>query len=107
MTTVAGGRSAEAPEQVPATGWLVVMEQELRDLWLTARAPILIIAASLMLSVLTYLAATNQELNLLDQKDTVSLIMQVTLALGVAISLLVTADAISGERERGTLERCS
>lgn len=96
------GEAIEAP--TPASGWTVVMAQELRDLWLAWRGPVLVLASSLLLSLLTYLAATNQELNLLDQRDTVNLVMQISLAVGVAISLLVTADGISGERERGTLE---
>jgi len=89
----------------PSTpGWLVVAGQEVRDLWLAGRGPVLVLAFSLLLSALTYLAATNKELNLLDQKDTVNLVMQVTLAVGVALALLLSADTVSGERERGTLE---
>ena len=85
-------------------GWLVVAGQEVRDLWLGGRGPILLLAFSLLLSVITYLTAANKELNLLDQKDTVNLVMQVTLAVGVALALLLSADTLSGERERGTLE---
>jgi ABC-2 type transport system permease protein len=88
----------------PATGWAVVAGQELRDLWLAGRGLIFVFTFSLLLSVLTYLTAANKELNLLDQKDTVKVIMQITLAIGIALSLLLSADAISGERERATLE---
>jgi ABC-2 type transport system permease protein len=82
----------------------VVADQELRDLWLSARGPIIVLVFSLLLSLLTYLAATNEELNIIDQKDTVNLVVQITLGIGVAASLLFSADAISGERERETLE---
>ena len=82
----------------------MVAEQELRDLWLSGRGIVLVLIFSLLLSVLTYLASTNKELNFLDQKDTVNLIMQMTLGIGIALSLLFSADALSGERERGTLE---
>jgi ABC-2 type transport system permease protein len=88
----------------PATGWATVAGQELRDLWLAGRGLIFVFTFSLLLSVLTYLTAANQELNLLDQKDTANVIMQITLAIGIALSLLLSADAISGERERATLE---
>jgi ABC-2 type transport system permease protein len=88
----------------PAPGWWVVAGQEFRDLWLSWRGPMLALAFSVLLSLLTFLAATNKDLNFIDQKDTVNLVMQVTLGIGVAISLLVSADALSGERERGTLE---
>lgn len=87
-----------------AAGWSVVMGQELRDLWLASRGPALVLAFALLLSALTYLAATNKELNLLDQRDTVNLVLQITLGLGVILGLLFSADSISGERERETFE---
>ena len=102
MVTGVTGPGAEL--NPPANGWLVVAEQELRDLWLGARGPVLILAFSLLLSLLTYLAATNRELNLLDQKDTLKLVMQVAIGVGVAMTLLLSADAVSGERERRTLD---
>jgi ABC-2 type transport system permease protein len=83
---------------------MVVAGQELRDIWLSARGPVIVIMFSLLLSLLTYLAATNEELNIIDQKDTVNLVVQITLGVGVAASLLFSADAVSGERERETLE---
>jgi ABC-2 type transport system permease protein len=88
----------------PAHGWLVVAGQELRDIWLSWRGPIIVFAFSLLLSLLTYLAAANKELNILDQRDTVNQVVQITLGIGVAVSLLFGADTISGERERETLE---
>ncbi len=78
--------------------------QELRDIWLSARGPAIIVAYSLLLSLLTYLAASNEELNVIDQRDTVNLVTQIAMALAVVVSLLFSADSISGERERETLE---
>jgi ABC-2 type transport system permease protein len=88
----------------PAHGWLVVAVQELRDIWLSWRGPIIVFAFSLLLSLLTYLAAANKELNIIDQRDTVNMVVQITLGIGVAVSLLFGADTVSGERERETLE---
>jgi ABC-2 type transport system permease protein len=59
---------------------------------------------SVLLSVVSYLAATNQVLNFLEQREAVNLVLQVTMAVGALVTLIVSADAISGERERGTLE---
>jgi ABC-2 type transport system permease protein len=100
-------RSEPAPQSLPPAtsgGWTVVAAQELRDVWLSARGPIIVLVFSLLLSLLTYLAATNKELNIVDQKDTVNLVVQITLGIGIAVSLLFSADAVSGERERETLE---
>jgi ABC-2 type transport system permease protein len=92
------------PPAGPSLGWWVVARQELRDLWFTFRGPGIVLAFSVLLSLLTYLAAANKELNIIDQRDTVNLVIQVTVVLSVAASLLFTADSVSGERERETLE---
>src|SRR5437867_12420186 len=91
---VAGGR---AP-------WLIAAERELRDLWLAGRGLPLMFVYTLLLSVTSYLVATNQALNFLEQREAVSLTLQVAVAVGALLVLLGAADAVSGERERGTLE---
>jgi ABC-2 type transport system permease protein len=92
-------------EQATKVGdWRMVAEQEIRDLWISGRGPVLLFAYSVLLSVLTYLTGTNQVLNFLEQREAVSLTMQIAVAVGVLVTLVVSADAISGERERGTLE---
>ncbi|GLZ34936.1 hypothetical protein Lesp02_71230 [Lentzea sp. NBRC 105346] len=82
----------------------IVARQESRDLWFGGRGPVLLFAYSVLLSVVTYLAATNQILNFLEQRESVNLVVQIAVAVGVLLTLVVAADAISGERERGTLE---
>ena len=84
--------------------WAIVAGQELRDLWLGGRGLLLSLAFSGLLSVLSYLVATNQALNFLEQRESVNLTLQVAIAVGAMLALLAGADAISGERERGSLE---
>ena len=94
-----------APAQTGgARGWLVVLEQELRDLWLGGRGLLLGLAFSGLLSVIAYVVATNTALNFLEQREAVNLTLQVAIAVGALLTLLAAADAVSGERERGTLE---
>ena len=83
---------------------VVVAGQELRDLWLGGRGLVLSFAFSLLLSVISYLVATNRALNFLEQRESVNLTLQVAIAVGALLALLTAADAVSGERERGTLE---
>jgi ABC-2 type transport system permease protein len=85
-------------------GWRIVAGQEVRDLWVGGRGLPLVFAVSVLLSVITYLTATNQVLNFLEQREAVNLTVQVAVAVGVLLTLIVSADGISGERERGTLE---
>jgi len=99
MTDVGiGTRSAAAP------AWSVVAGRELRDMWLSGRALTLMLAQSCLLSTTTYLVATNQELNFLEQREAVGLTLQVAVAVGGLLVVLGAADAVSGERERGSLE---
>jgi ABC-2 type transport system permease protein len=81
-----------------------VAGQECRDLWLGGRGPVLLIGYSVLLSVVTYLTGSNTALNFLEQREAVNLVLQTALAVGGLLTLAVSADAISGERERGTLE---
>ena len=85
-------------------GWLVVAQQECRDLWTSGRGLILLFLFSVLLSAVTYLTSTNQALNFLEQRESVNLVLQFAVAVGVLATLVVGADGISGERERGTLE---
>jgi ABC-2 type transport system permease protein len=82
----------------------VVARQELRDLWLGGRGLPLAFAFSILVSAITYLGATNEAVNFLEQREAVNLTLQVAVAVGALLGLLAAADAISGERERGTLE---
>jgi ABC-2 type transport system permease protein len=93
-----------APDRVASPAWRVVAGRELRDLWLAGRGLALMLAFTLLVSATSYLVATNQALNFLEQREAVSLTLQVAVALGGLLVLLGAADAVSGERERGTLE---
>jgi ABC-2 type transport system permease protein len=85
-------------------GWLIVAGQELRDLWLGGRGLVLTLGFSVLLSVMTYLVATNSLLNFLEQRESINLTLQAAAAVGAFLVLLAAADALSGERERGGLE---
>jgi ABC-2 type transport system permease protein len=82
----------------------VVAEEELRGLWLGGRGLLLSLGFSLLLSLIAYLAASTTDLNFLERRESVSLTMQVAIGVGSLLALLVAADSVSGERERGTLE---
>jgi ABC-2 type transport system permease protein len=86
------------------TGWLVVAGQECADLWRSGRGPLLLFLFSVLLSAVTDLTSTNLALNFLEQREAVNLVVQLAVAVGVLMAMIVSADAISGERERGTLE---
>ncbi len=96
--------TTDVHERAGTAGWLVVAGQECRDLWVSGRGPLLLFVFSALLSGVTYLTATNQALNFLEKREAVNLIVTFAVAVGVLVTLVVSADGISGERERGTLE---
>ena len=96
--------ASEALSRPGHARWRVVATQELRDLWLGARGPVVLLVYSLLLSVLAYLSAGNADLNLLDARESVGVLVQVAITVGALAALVAGADAIAGERERGTLE---
>jgi ABC-2 type transport system permease protein len=97
----AAGHSESGSRQ---RSWLVIAGQECRELWVGGRGLTLVFCYSVLLSCVAYLAATNQVLNFLEQREAVNLTLQVAMAVGVLVTLVAAADAISGERERGTFE---
>jgi ABC-2 type transport system permease protein len=88
----------------PGASWRVVFRQETADLWLGSKGLSVLFGFTSILAVLAYLAAGDASINLLDARESVGLIVQVAIGLGTLSALVVSADAISGERERGTLE---
>jgi ABC-2 type transport system permease protein len=99
---MAASEHAAPPPATPS--WPIVVGQELRDLWVGGRGLVLTLAFSVLLSLIAYLVATNTDLNFLEQREAVNLVLQVAIAVGSLLTLLAAADAVSGERERGTLE---
>lgn len=104
MTATTSAEPVRTAVRADGAGWQIIAVQECRDLWLSGRGPVLLFAYSVLLSAVTYLAATNQVLNFLEQRESVNLTLQIAVAVGVLLTLVVSADSISGERERGTLE---
>lgn len=92
------------PRQIQQPGWTVVARQELVDLWFSSKGLAVLFGYTLLLAVLSYVASADAGINLLDARESVGVIVQTSIALGTLAALVVSADAISGERERGTLE---
>src|SRR3712207_2463339 len=102
MTTVENIKHTPSRQATP--GWIVVTLRELSALWQAGRLLILLVPFSMVLSAMSYLLATNNELNLIPPKEMVLLVLQVTLGVSLLIGLIIGANAISGMRENGTLE---
>ena len=88
------------------SGWLVVAEQECRDLWTSGRGLMLLFLFSVLLSAVTYLTSTNQALNFLEQRESVNLVLQFAVAVGVLATLVVSAMESAGSASAERWRRC-
>jgi len=85
-------------------GWMVVLSTEMRHLWFGRQGPLLLLIFSLFLSIYTVLLALDPEMNVLSPRNMTNVTLQTTILVGILVSLLLTANAISGERDQRSLE---
>jgi ABC-2 family transporter protein len=97
-----GGRSA--PYQPLAfRSALIIAGKESGELLLSKRGLLWLLVMSLVLSGFALLLISNTELGLLDNAQVVYDMVGLVISLGALLTLVVGADAIGGEHERGSL----
>jgi len=84
--------------------WWLVFKQELTELWLGGRVLNFLILFSVLMSIMAFLLATNNELSLTPPKLMELITLQAAITFGLFIGLVIAAESITGERERATLE---
>jgi ABC-type Na+ efflux pump permease subunit len=86
------------------SAWWLMFVRELADLWIGGKALYLILAYSIFLGFQAYAQVKTSETDLISPQEMVFTSLQVVFYVGGLIGLIIGADSISGERERGTLE---
>ena len=99
---VSNNRSQLSESGSPA--WKIVFFKELRDLWIGGKALHLILMYTVLLGVYSYLLASSEDVMLMTVKGVALEMVKTSIAVGLFISLIISADTIAGERERMTLE---
>jgi ABC-2 type transport system permease protein len=100
---VLGERADESARPTFSAWWLMFIK-ELADLWIGGKALYLILAYSVFLGFQAYSQVKAAESDMIPPKEMVFATLQVVFYTGGLIGLIIGADSISGERERGTLE---
>jgi len=100
LDTIKPGLMVEAS----TPGWWVVARKELAELWVGGRAMLLMILFSVLMGIVSFLLATNNELKLMPPLEMLFMTVQNTISVGLFVGMILGADSISGERERATLE---
>lgn len=90
-------------ESAPRVWWLV-FKQEFIELWVGGRVLNLLILFSVLMSLTAFLLATNNEVRLLPVSQTVQVALMAAVTFGLFNGLIISAESVSGERERATLE---
>lgn len=85
-------------------GWKTVAAREISDLWWAGRMPLVVFIFSIAMSGFCFLLASNAELRLIPPLDSVNLMLQIAIVVGVLTGVVIGAGSIAGEREASTLE---
>jgi ABC-2 type transport system permease protein len=85
------------------TFWLVV-RRELIDLWVSGRMLLLVVLFTVLMSLTAISRQLESQVNLIPPPEMVFLTLLSAISFGMLLSLVVGADSISGDRERGILE---
>lgn len=83
---------------------MLVLKQELVELWVSGRALNLLVLFSVLMSITAYLLATNNEIGLVPPEQTVVVALTAAITFGLFVGLVIAAESVTGERERATLE---
>lgn len=88
------------------TSLRTVTAEELKALWRRGWGPWVMLGVSVVLSVAAVAMAYTSRINLLDALEGMTVLVKITLGVGLALMLFAAADSISGERDRASLESC-
>ena len=98
------GERVDETRSLAFTAWWLMFIRELADLWIGGKALYLILAYSVFLGFQAYAQVRTSESSLIPPKEMVFATLQVVFYVGGMIGMIIGADSISGDRERGTLE---
>jgi ABC-type transport system involved in multi-copper enzyme maturation permease subunit len=108
MQDAVGADERHGPQSVPYRplyfkGALIIARKESGELLFSKRGLLWLLVMSLLLSGFALLLVSDTELGLLDNAQVVYDMVGLAISLGALLSLVVGADAIGGEHERGSL----
>src|SRR6266568_7356979 len=95
-------RAAHKRPSGVAPVWWVVCSRELIELWVGGKALILILLFCLVQGGIAY--SLLGDVDPTPREEMLYLTVKMAMAVGVFMRVIIGADSISGERERGTLE---
>ena len=99
--TMAGLNNKTSTSTLPT--WWLVFSKDAIDLWIGGKALFLVFIYAAVLGIVTY-ALSNSELSSLHVSEMVYETVETVIEVSLFIGLIISADSLSGERDRNTLE---
>ncbi|HET8785187.1 MAG TPA: ABC transporter permease subunit [Candidatus Limnocylindrales bacterium] len=101
-----GATGTVVTPRVDASGgtWWPILRKELSELWLGGRLVVLLILFTVLMSITSLMRELESDASLIPPVEMVFLTVLSAISFGVLLCLVVGADSISGDRERGTFE---
>jgi ABC-type transport system involved in multi-copper enzyme maturation permease subunit len=84
--------------------WWLVFIKDATDLWIGGKALFLVFIYTVVLGIVTYVIANNSEFRSIHLREMVYETIETVIEVSLFIGLIISADSLSGERERNTLE---
>jgi len=84
--------------------WVTVAGEEIRDRWIRGWWLWIALGMAVMLSVVAVAMAYTSQVNLLDAREGMNILVRISLGAALVLMLFTAADSVSGERDRSTLE---
>lgn len=103
MSSATGSAPTRTAEGQAASWWLI-LRKELVDLWLGGRLVFLLVLFTVLMSITSVMRELESQASLIPPVEMVFLTVLSAISFGVLLCLVVGADSISGDRERGTFE---
>ena len=104
MTPAVEIRDHATPPETKTGAMRLILGKEMGDLWLGGRLLFLLVLFAVLMSATSVMREIESATSLIPPAEMVYLTLISTISFGILISLIVGADAVSGERERATLE---
>jgi ABC-2 type transport system permease protein len=99
-----GSVTAGTAERPASSSWWLILRKEIVDLWLGGRLMLLLVLFTVLMSITSVMREVESQANLIPPVEMVFLTVLSAISFGVLLCLVVGADSISGDRERGTFE---
>ena len=98
------GLNTNKPSASTLPTWWLVFSKDATDLWIGGKALFLVFIYTVVLGVVTYVIASSNAFSSIPLREVIYETVETVIEVSLFIGLIISADSLSGERDRNTLE---